>query len=422
MARIKTGGGNQIPGSNRRFQPRRRTAEFQKIQACLRSRGSRSAARSPAGQQNGQNGRQGGLGGGQNHRRASFRQAGGDRGAFAKCLPARLHASAPRSRRRSRRCSRSSTRPRRTSRAGATRSPASIRRRPTSASSLLPWSPAGFHRRRQGRREARGTRLQHVREPAGAEGRLQAEPERDGVYGGRFRAAAARRPRPRTSTSRCRSSRCFRARRALSTSSSSAPRTARRSATCRRRSRTSIRGPRSRARRTSPTRSAGRSSTPRASPSGSARRSRSWPRGRLPARDPPHPVLGRQARAGVRDAEGARLDAVARDPPGPGRVARPGGARRPARRRPRHRRRVVHRRVRTDADRELEHRRRRRLFGLGEVTARSVSDQVALSAPIAAGVLLAGFLLAVVGGLVAGAAGAFRASRLRPADALRQVE
>ena len=61
-------------------------------------------------------------------------------------------------------------------------------------------------------------------------------------------------------------------------------------------------------------------------------------------------------------------------------------------------------------------------FGLGEVTARSVSDQVALSAPIAAGVLLAGFLLAVVGGLVAGAAGAFRASRLRPADALRQVE
>jgi ABC-type antimicrobial peptide transport system permease subunit len=61
-------------------------------------------------------------------------------------------------------------------------------------------------------------------------------------------------------------------------------------------------------------------------------------------------------------------------------------------------------------------------FGLGEVTARSVSDQVALTAPIAAGVLVAGFLLAVVGGLIAGAAGGFRASRLRPADALRQVE
>ncbi len=61
-------------------------------------------------------------------------------------------------------------------------------------------------------------------------------------------------------------------------------------------------------------------------------------------------------------------------------------------------------------------------FGLGQVTARSVSDQVALTAPIAVGVLVAGFLLAVVGGLIAGGAGSFRASRLRPADALRQVE
>ncbi len=61
-------------------------------------------------------------------------------------------------------------------------------------------------------------------------------------------------------------------------------------------------------------------------------------------------------------------------------------------------------------------------FGLGEVTARTVSDQVALTAPIAVGVVIAGFLLAVIGGLLAGAAGAFRASRLRPADALRQVE
>ena len=61
-------------------------------------------------------------------------------------------------------------------------------------------------------------------------------------------------------------------------------------------------------------------------------------------------------------------------------------------------------------------------FGLGEVTARTVSDQVALTAPIAVGVLITGFLLAVIGGLLAGGAGAFRASRLRPADALRQVE
>ena len=40
--------------------------------------------------------------------------------------------------------------------------------------------------------------------------------------------------------------------------------------------------------------------------------------------------------------------------------------------------------VRADADRELEHRRRRRLLRARQVTARSVSDQVALSAPIAA--------------------------------------
>ena len=61
-------------------------------------------------------------------------------------------------------------------------------------------------------------------------------------------------------------------------------------------------------------------------------------------------------------------------------------------------------------------------FGLGQVTARTVTDQVALTAPIAVGMLIAGFLLAVVGGLIAGGAGALRASRLRPADALRQVE
>ncbi len=42
-------------------------------------------------------------------------------------------------------------------------------------------------------------------------------------------------------------------------------------------------------------------------------------------------------------------------------------------------------------------------FGLGQVTARTVSDQVALTAPIAVGVLIAGFLLAVIGGLLAGA-------------------
>ncbi len=61
-------------------------------------------------------------------------------------------------------------------------------------------------------------------------------------------------------------------------------------------------------------------------------------------------------------------------------------------------------------------------FGLGQLTARTVTDQIALTAPLAPTILLFGFCLAVAGGLIAGAAGAFRAARLRPADALRTVE
>ena len=61
-------------------------------------------------------------------------------------------------------------------------------------------------------------------------------------------------------------------------------------------------------------------------------------------------------------------------------------------------------------------------FGLGALSARTVTDQVALTAPIAVTVLLIGFGIALAGGLLAGAAGAFRAARLRPADALRTVE
>jgi ABC-type antimicrobial peptide transport system permease subunit len=62
------------------------------------------------------------------------------------------------------------------------------------------------------------------------------------------------------------------------------------------------------------------------------------------------------------------------------------------------------------------------VFGFGALTARTVTDKVPLTAPIAVTILLVGFALAVVGGLIAGAAGAFRAARLRPADALRTVE
>ena len=61
------------------------------------------------------------------------------------------------------------------------------------------------------------------------------------------------------------------------------------------------------------------------------------------------------------------------------------------------------------------------LLGVEQV-ARTTSETISLSAPVGATVLLAGFALALVGGLLAGAAGALRAARLRPADALRTVE
>jgi putative ABC transport system permease protein len=62
------------------------------------------------------------------------------------------------------------------------------------------------------------------------------------------------------------------------------------------------------------------------------------------------------------------------------------------------------------------------LFGIGEVAERTVTDNIDLTASLSASVLLFGFTLALVGGLLAGAAGAFRAARLRPADALRNLE
>jgi ABC-type antimicrobial peptide transport system permease subunit len=61
-------------------------------------------------------------------------------------------------------------------------------------------------------------------------------------------------------------------------------------------------------------------------------------------------------------------------------------------------------------------------FGLGASTVRTASSSVSLSAPVGVTVLATGFGLALLGGLVAGTAGAMRAARLRPADALRQVD
>jgi ABC-type antimicrobial peptide transport system permease subunit len=62
------------------------------------------------------------------------------------------------------------------------------------------------------------------------------------------------------------------------------------------------------------------------------------------------------------------------------------------------------------------------LLGLGASTARTATKSVSLSAPVGLTVLALGFALALLGGLIAGTAGALRAARLRPADALRQVE
>jgi ABC-type antimicrobial peptide transport system permease subunit len=60
------------------------------------------------------------------------------------------------------------------------------------------------------------------------------------------------------------------------------------------------------------------------------------------------------------------------------------------------------------------------LFGTS--ASRTASSTVSLTAPIGITILLIGFGLALLGGLIAGSAAAFRAARLRPADALRQVE
>jgi ABC-type antimicrobial peptide transport system permease subunit len=62
------------------------------------------------------------------------------------------------------------------------------------------------------------------------------------------------------------------------------------------------------------------------------------------------------------------------------------------------------------------------LFGLGQALSRTATTSVSLDAPVTASLLALGFGLALAGGLLAGTAGALRAARLRPADALRQVE
>jgi ABC-type antimicrobial peptide transport system permease subunit len=59
-------------------------------------------------------------------------------------------------------------------------------------------------------------------------------------------------------------------------------------------------------------------------------------------------------------------------------------------------------------------------FGQGSVTAGS--ESVTLEAPVDLGLILLAISLAVLGGLIAGSVGGLRASRLRPADALRHID
>jgi ABC-type antimicrobial peptide transport system permease subunit len=47
---------------------------------------------------------------------------------------------------------------------------------------------------------------------------------------------------------------------------------------------------------------------------------------------------------------------------------------------------------------------------------------VTLSAPVTAGLAALAVVLAIAGGLLAGLFGSLRAARLRPADALRQID
>ncbi|HUR78493.1 MAG TPA: ABC transporter permease [Acidimicrobiales bacterium] len=60
-------------------------------------------------------------------------------------------------------------------------------------------------------------------------------------------------------------------------------------------------------------------------------------------------------------------------------------------------------------------------FGLGRVLSDTASEAITLTAPLSPVVLLLAVGLAIGGGLVAGGAGALRAARLRPADALREL-
>jgi ABC-type antimicrobial peptide transport system permease subunit len=59
---------------------------------------------------------------------------------------------------------------------------------------------------------------------------------------------------------------------------------------------------------------------------------------------------------------------------------------------------------------------------LGSAAVRTAHETLTLKAPLSVAIVLLGLLLALAGGLLAGAAGGLRAARLRPAEAMRRVE
>jgi ABC-type antimicrobial peptide transport system permease subunit len=58
--------------------------------------------------------------------------------------------------------------------------------------------------------------------------------------------------------------------------------------------------------------------------------------------------------------------------------------------------------------------------GMGQQVAQTASD-ITLSVPVSVSIILAAIALAIAGGLIAGAFGGWRTSRLSPAEALRSV-
>jgi ABC-type antimicrobial peptide transport system permease subunit len=62
------------------------------------------------------------------------------------------------------------------------------------------------------------------------------------------------------------------------------------------------------------------------------------------------------------------------------------------------------------------------VFGLGRTPITSGSETITLDAPVDLGLIALAIGLALLGGLIAGTVGGLRASRLRPADALRHID